>query len=460
MAQKPLLTDKGLLAESFGRRPYVVTLREEKEPGVNVTLDYMLGGQRRKRSLGFPVRNRAGSGWKWDGAALERARQAAQDRSAELRLDRARQDVQPVTLTVAEAFRLFSDPTKGGLPASSSLRFLYLRSVKVWEHWLGSDTPWNRIIRTHVEAAMKHFAGLKNERTGKGMIPTGLAYVAALQACHHWLERAGYEDLRDPTKTFDWKHWKSQLRPHRPRYTEDEAAALFRVRHDVDPRFALYLVLVDESASRGKAVRTLWRSMVDCPLEQPPTSEHAPHGWIVFPALKGQDPVLHFLTAFERRELEIAYAGYLRELEAEYQRTGRDYPLFPAVRKENLTDGRPVPLDATRAYRVVTPVGPAKWLAQAERVAKVPHVDGRLYHGFRRRASDYLLEATDLKTLTVAAGWKSERTPESIYVEKQRHPSRARAREAMERRRSAPEDGDSTVRRSVGTSKKSRNDAL
>lgn len=458
MAQKPKLTKKGLLAESFGKRPYRLTLREEKA-GANVILDYSLAGQRKKPTLGYPVRYPAGAGWKWDLPALERARKAADERQSELKLDRLREEVKPQSLTVREAFRLFTDETKGGLPASASLRYAYLRSVGVWEHWLGADTPWNRILRTNVDAAMRHFAGIKNPRTGLGMIPAGLRYVEVLLACHHWLDKAGFEDLRDPTKAFDWKFWKDQRRPRRPRYTDDEAKALIRVRHDVDPRFALYLVLVDDSASRGKAVRTLWRSMVDCALDQPPTEDHAPHGWVVFPALKRQDPVLHFLTAFERRELDLAFNGYLSELEAEWQRTKRDYPLFPAVRKETLTDNRHVRLDATRAYRVVTPVGPAKWLAEAERVAKVPHVDGRLWHGFRRRASDYLMEATDLKTLTVAAGWKSERTPESIYVERTRHPSRARAREAMERRRSAPEDSAPIVRRDVGASKTGRNHA-
>ena len=42
---KPRLTDRGLLAESFGRRPHTVTLREEKEPGLFSTGPYILLGQ-------------------------------------------------------------------------------------------------------------------------------------------------------------------------------------------------------------------------------------------------------------------------------------------------------------------------------------------------------------------------------------------------------------------------------
>lgn len=442
MARKPTLTKAGLLAESFGKRPHVVTLREERDPGSNVILDYTESGRRRKPGLGFPVRQRAGKGWRWDDAALEKARAAAEDRSAELRLDRARVDIKPQALTVGQAFRLFNDEKRGALPPSPSLRYAHLRAAEVWGHWLGTETPWNRIIRSDVTAAMRHFAEQRNPKSGLSMIPTGLRYVEVLRACFNWLdEKAGFEDLRDPSKGFDWRGWRKKHRPHRPRYTDDEAKALLKVRHDVDPRFALFLTLVDDSASRGKAVRTLWRSMLDGPLDQPPTDAHAPHGWVVFPALKGQDPVLHFLTAFERRELEIALSGYLRDLEAEWQRTRKDYPLFPAVRKESLAGGRAVRLEQARAYQNVSPNAPKYWLVEAEKAAGVTHIDGRLYHGFRRRASDYLLEATDLKTLTVAAGWSSERTPEQIYVEKHRHPSRARAREAMEDKRRDPKGG-------------------
>lgn len=436
-----------LLAEPHGHRPYTVTLREEKVPGTGVVLDYRQDGRRVKESLGFSVRRREGRRWVWDAAMLERAREKARDRSAGLRLDRLRVENEPVVLTVDEAFRAFNDEARGALPASRSLRRAHLRARGVWVHWLGADTPWNRILRSNVEALMKHYASKESPRTGRTMIPTGLRYVEVLRACHRWLEeKAGYDDLRDPTKGFDYAGWRKKHRPARPRYTDAEAAALLKVRHDVDPRFALYLALVDDSGARGKAIRSLWRSMVDCALEQPPTTDQAPYGWVLFQALKGQDPVLHFLTAFERREISVATDGYLSELEAAWEAHGTDYPLFPAVRQESLTEGRPVRTEQSRAYVPVGATGPRRWLLEAERAAEVEHVAGRGYHGFRRRASDYLLEATDLKTLTVAQGWSSQATPERIYIEKRRHPDRARARAAMEeKRREGPESPDQSV---------------
>lgn len=436
MPERPQLTSSGLLSEPYGDRPNTVRLREEREPGTNVVLDYSVGTSRRKESLGFAVRRKDRRRWAWDDDALERAREAAKDKSAELRLGRLRSDVEPETLTVGEAFKLYNDPERGNLPPSRSLRHAHIRAAKVWAHWLGKDTPWNRIKRNRVDACMKHYANKTSERTGETMIPTGLRYVEVLRACHNWLEeRAGYDDLRDPTKGFRWTEWRKKHRPRRPRYTDDQAARLLGVRHRVDPRFALFLAVLDDSGARGKAIRSLWRSMVDPPLDQPPATEQAPYGWLIFPALKGQDPVLHYLTAFQRRELELAFDGYLSELEARYQEDGTDYPLFPAVRAESLTDGRPVRPSQSRAYQAVTRTGPGRWLREAERVAEVAHVTGRGYHGFRRRVADYLYAETDLKTLTTAGGWSSQRTPEQIYVEQVRHAERARAREAHERKR-------------------------
>ena len=443
---KPRLTAKGLLSEAYGEHGCTVRLREEKEPGTNVILDYTTS-RRRKESLGFPVRARERRRWAWDHRALERAREAAKDRSAELRLDRVRDAARPQTITVSEAFRLFNDPDRGALPPSPSLRRAHLRAEVVWAKALGADTPWNRIQRADVERLMRKYAERVSPVTGRGMIPTGLRYVEVLRACHRWLESLeGFEDLRDPTKGFAFARWRRKHTPRRPRYSDDEATALLKVRHDVDPRFALFLALEDDSGARGKAVRGLWRSMVDAPLDQAPDPEQAPHGWLVFPALKGQAVVLHFLTAFERRELEVAFAGYLRELEARWREDRVDYPLFPAVRRESLTGGRPVRVEQSRAYRPVTANAPKDWLLEAERAAKVEHVDGRAYHGFRRRAADYLHEATDLKALTVAGGWSSQRTPELIYLDKARHADRARARDAMDaKRRPAPESGPETV---------------
>lgn len=429
MARKPQLTESGLLAESFGRRPYVVTLREEKEPGANVILDYTLDGKRKKPTLRYPVRRSSGKRWVWDDAALERAREAAEDRSAELRLHRLRADVlEPQVLTFGQAVALYSDPKTGGVPTRPKTRQYYLKHLRTWTRVLGHDKPWNQIKPATVLAHVR-------EMEHGGHVPGVMNEGRVLRALVHWLRGpASIEGLKDPMAGFPWKRLGDSHTPHRPRYSPEELAAIVKVRHDVDPRFALFLALVDDSGARSKAVRVLWRSMVDRQLEQPPTAEEAPHGWLIFPALKGQRPVLHLLTAFERRELQAAFDGYLAKLEAAWLEDHSDYPLFPGAR---LRDKRDCVIDPNqgRAYQPADATLFADFLRDAETLAGVPHVRGRGFHGARRAVADQLMGPLGLDGLTVAMGWSTRSTPEQIYIDRRRMPDRVKAREAMEDKR-------------------------
>lgn len=439
MARKPQLTAAGLLAESFGRRPYVVTLREEKEPGSNVILDYTRAGKRRKTTLAYPVRRQSGRRWIWDDAALERAREAAEDRSAELRLDRTRADVlETEVLTFGKAVALYTDPKTGGLPPSVKTQNGYIRHLKTWTRVLGYDTPWNRITPARVLARTR-------ELEQAGRIPGALNEARVLRVLHRWLSGpARLTGLLDPVQGFPWKRLNQAHQPARPRFTAAQLAAIVKVRHDVDPRFALYMAMVDDSGARSKALRILMRTAIDRPLEDPPTAEDAPYGWALFPALKGQRATLHLLTAFERRELEIAFTGYLRELEAAYQ-AGElaDYPLFPGARLRDKAE-KVVGLRQGGSLRCADATVITEWLRDAEALAKVEHVRGRGYHGIRRSVSDLLLEELGLDGLTVAMGWSTRNTPEQIYVDRRRMPDRVRAREAMERKRGRPAPAEPT----------------
>jgi integrase len=429
MARKPQLTDRGLLAESFGRRPFVVTLREEKEPGSNVILDYTLDGKRKKPTIGYAVRTASGKRWIWNDAALERAREAAEDRSAELRLHRLRADVlDTATLTFGQAVALYTNQKTGGVPTRPQTRQYYLKHLRTWTRLFGHDTPWNQIKPAAVLAHVR-------EMEHGGHVPGVMNEARVLRACVRWLRGpAGIEALKDPMVGFPWKRLRDAHTPHRPRYTPEQLAAIVKVRHDVDPRFALFLALVDDSGARSKAVRMLWRSMVDMQLDQPPTAHEAPNGWLVFPALKGQRAVLHLLTAFERRELGAAFDGYLSKLEAAWLEERSDYPLFPGARLRDKKDGVIDP-NQGRAYQAADPTLFADFLKDAEALAGVAHVRGRGFHGARRAVSDHLMGALGLDGLTTAMGWSSRTTPEQIYVDRRRMPDRVAAREAMEEKR-------------------------
>jgi integrase len=407
-----------------------VTLREEREPGSNVLLDYTVaGGARRKPTLGFPVRRQIGRRWEWDDDALERARDAADDRSASLRLARMREEVlTSATLTFAAAVDLFTDPVNGALPKDERTARGYVRNLTRWMVAFGADTPWNRITPAMVQARVR-------ERVRAGQVPQALNEARVLRILTRWLRGpARIRGLDDPMEGFPWKKLGESHTPKRPRYTRDDLAAIVKVRREVDPRFALYLALMDDSGARSKAVRIVMRSAVDFPLDRPPSPDDAPHGWILFPALKGQKAPLHLLTAFERRELDIAFAGYLKDLEARWQAERVDYPLFPGAR---LADKKlqVIGIEQGGALRRADATVVSDWLRDAEKLADVPHVRGRGYHGIRRTVSDLLYEELGMDGLTTALGWSTRATPEQIYVDHRRMPDRVKAREAMERKR-------------------------
>lgn len=430
MAQKPQLTKTGLLAESFGKRPYVVTLREEKEPGANVILDYTPhGSPRRKPSLGYPVRTAHRGGWKWDAAALERARERAADKSAELRLNKMRAEVlEPEIVTFGQAVALYTDPKQGGLPRHPTTEAHYRRHLRTWTGIFGADTPWGQL---RPAAVIRRAQDLEED----GQVPRALAEGRVLRVLVRWLRGpAQVEGLKDLMAGFPWKRLTDKHQPRQPRYTREQLAGIVKVRHDVDPRFALYFSLMDDSGARSKAIRILTRSMVDAPLDLPPTPEEAPFGWILFPALKGQRNPLHLLTAFERRELELALTGYLKELESLWLQERTDYPLFPGVRLRD-RKGLVVDVGQPRAYQHVGATAFYRWLHDAEEKAGVPRREGLGFHGVRRTVADLLYEEMGIDGVTTAMAWSSRATPEKIYVDRRRMPDRVRAREAMERKR-------------------------
>lgn len=436
---KPRVSKQGLLAESFGRRPNTVALREEATPGSNVVLDFSRGGKRRKESLGYPVRS-GKRGWDWE--ALQRARDAAEDRVAELRLGQLRKDVADEQVTVGSAMALYHDPERGGVRGAASTIHRHKFARRKWEEWLGADTPWNAVMPADVE-------GLIRKYLDKEMAPTARELLKNLRACYNWLRRKrGLKHLVDPTESLSMAEVMEGHEPNRPRYTPEEARRLVAVRDEVDPRFSLLLALMDDSGARREALRRMTRACVNPPLTFDP-GERAPHGWVVLPNLKGQQPGPTFLTAFQRREIDRALTGYLSELERIYQETGRDYPLFPAARVRDTADGVVRPFARqdeqmrwrpaqSKAYEPVSPARTREWLIEAEQKAGVEHVPGRGWHGIRRAVADYLEEATDLATLTTALGWSSQSVPESIYLEKGKLEKRGRAREAMERKRAQP----------------------
>lgn len=433
-------TDKGLWSIETGERPFTVRVREDKTRGSNVVLDYREpSGKRRvlKVRPAFSVRDERG---RIDDELARLAEDAGKRKSAELRLGVLEQDAEPERMTLGRAFALYMDPVKGGMQASAQRQGAYRRSRDAWAEWLsqggglGEHTPWNRITPADVE-------GLAFALKAKRMVPTARERVSCLSAVYNWLKKkARIRALEDPTEGFDWKRLEQGYRARQHRYTRPQLEALLRVRYQVDPRFALALALTSRSVTRGGEVRTLWRSEVDWPLALPPTREQAPYGWVWFRGVKGQDPRAWPLTRFQREELFAAMVGYdapetgewrtgyLRGLELRWLAEGVDYPLFPGRRLRSAVKRT----DLASSYRYVSSPQLRDWLAQAETLAGLPHVEYLSMHGIRRAISDFLEEEVGLGVLTAAGGWMNQATPERVYLDRKRYAKLDRARRALE----------------------------
>lgn len=420
-----------LWSEQVGEHGHIVRAKERKR-GQPVVLIYRdADGEHRPHATGVRVRDERG---KLDPQAIRAVLDQAKDKSAMLRLERLRGDApEPTRLTVGDAFALYHDEERGGLPKSKPSRIAHKNARAFWEG-VGAQkdrTPWNLLTPSDVKSAIERYV------TETGKVQTADKRVRILHTVYNWLaEDKLIDGLKDPTKGFKYKKLWAGYEEKTPRFTLEESRLLIKVRHEVDARFALMLVLDDDSGARSAALRRAMRSMLDEALSQPPTAKQAPFGWLNLPGMKGQNRALTFLTLRQRLELVRAMwkrwngvrwvAGFLSELERQYQETGEDYPLIPG--------GRMPKSGVMKTRRPVSDNTPINWLHEAEEAAGIEPVTGRAWHGVRRGWADAVYEATDLDTLTDAGAWLDRDTPAEIYLSKQRMGRLSKAREAMEGR--------------------------
>jgi hypothetical protein len=470
------LTEAGLWALSHGDAPHVVTLRENREPGAPLVWDY---AGHRARSVGerIVVRRPDGrGGWEWDLEAVARAERKAHERhheralrlsptdafaagvraavedfgawlrphlleprAGEVRqqLDRLAQRIAalprpkaPGELTIEEGFALYHDPEKGGLPKSRSARTHHAIARNVWSAALrdasGNSMPWNSVTPADIEAVATRF-----KESGK--VNSGDRAVRCLTAVHNWLrKKRRMRQLENPAEGFDTKAYWEGYEVTRERYSKEELRKLIAVRDQVDPRYALLVVLIRFRGDRKGAYLDTMRSAFMGRLAKEPSKADAPHGWLKLPAMKGGRPPLIFLTARQRAEIDKALAGPLRELEARYQATGKDYPLFPRVRLRGPALARPFNPDAAGAYEPLGAEGMDKLLREAEKQAGVVHRRWRGWHAFRRVASHAIAERVGKEATSDALGWVGTEMLDTTYMEDERHVAAAKTREAME----------------------------
>ena len=441
MARRRNTTKAGRFSYSSGRYGAKVRIYEPREGG-ELRFDYVdEAGVRQRPGAGIVVRKSPSAPIDLE---LEKAAiKAADDIEARLRLGQLRVATEPAQLTLERAFDLYFDPLRRALPASYEARkhlegtrhdvLAEARRLYAEQHPAG--IPWNVFKPGDLW-------GMLLRIRDDGRVETASKRLRNVRTLYRWLrDKMGYDDLKDPTRGLEERKLREGYEPKQPRYTEGDLPRLIAVSFGVDPRLRLYLALADDSGARNKALRIAMRSMLDQPLDLPPTREQAPLGWLKLPALKGQGHALTFLTL--RQRLELARAmwkrneggvwvdGYLAALERRYHEEGIDYPLFPGgqIGSRGVVDPtRP------RAYRFASYNGFGTWLREAERRAEIPHQDRRAFHGIRRAWSDYTHNETDLATLAAAGAWQREETPQAHYLSKAKYGKLANSREAQERK--------------------------
>jgi hypothetical protein len=341
---------------------------------------------------------------------------ACKDRQKDLEeLVGTRRSAEPDYLTIGGGFRLFFDPKRAALPPSPQARKHHTGSRAFWELELGKDSPWDATKPADVKGALRRLVD-------KGQVATALKRLANLRTVYRWLrDDMAMDLLRDPTRGIKSKEYTQGYTPRRPRYTPEEVGKMVTAAPQLGARFNLFATLLFQAGPRGGQVREAMRSGLNCPLEPPPPAGFAPHGWLMLPGVKHQLPMLIALTARARAALDAALAGYLAPWEAENQETGADYPLIPGGR-----------VDRGLIREPISDKGLRKAWPKLEKLAGVPTLSRRVFHGGRRSWVDQMVEAIGTDAASAAGGWSDSDMVTDVYASPRQYGLIERARKAQE----------------------------
>lgn len=158
-----------------------------------------------------------------------------------------------------------------------------------------------------------------------------------------------------------------------PAYSPEEAGAIYRAAPDGEPRIWLAIELALE-LRLGQVIRIM-RSDLDL--------ERGDYGALVVRGRGKKLGTTIFLDQQMRAVIDrLMSRGYLQPLEAAFRdKRIKDYPLIPGGK---IGYG----LDPARRHKPLTRSGAQGMFLRVEASAKVQHLRGRLWYGFRRFAAD------------------------------------------------------------------------
>jgi hypothetical protein len=357
-------------------------------------------------------------------------------------------------LTLADGFRKLLHPKFGKFSDVTAKHVKYhvrprskiaITTLRAELDATGEPMPtWTTFRPAHARILWRALALTYKKRKTGGM-RAAEQIVDALYSAAAWLRQ---EEYIPPTACIAPPKWRKQLKEEwqeitgvvyvvqRPRHSRTEVRQIFDVLADpnakIDPRIRLAIELGAEL--RGGQVLRTKRSQLEIPSLTPDAYEtlymadlasSEPTGVLGRVAILGRPKKpgeVVIFTPEQRRAVDTALEGYLRDWEAQYQGNGVDYYLFPAGK---LVKGvsKVVPCS-----KVVNELGPLKWFRELEVVAGVTHMLGRGWYGLRRSGTDVAPDySSDARELNALGGWTDSETRETIYQDRQALPVRARA---------------------------------
>lgn len=364
-----------------------------------------------------PMCVRHAPGEKVDAVLVQQAEELCKRKHAEIRLQEPEAEPADDVVTLERAYAIYFNPRKKALPESREARSHHEGSRKFWLAELGSRTDFNTIKRSDVTAALLR---LKE----RGQVQTALKRLNNLRTMYNWLVDEEGLELSNPTAGYRKlrERIEAGYTPLRPRPTPTQMQSLRRELLSASWRLRLHFTLLIPSGVRAVQARTSMRSHLDAPLESPMPADMAPHGWILFGAVKGQRRHLTHLTAEQRAAIDAVIAGPLAKWEAEYV-AGHilDYPLIPGGEPTRL---RMQPISDTALRNELKAIFAA---------AKIPKVAGdrKGFHMARRAWAELVRSKLGFEVMKEAGGWHNEDTAK-IYVSPYDHSARDKVRRMME----------------------------
>lgn len=361
-------------------------------------------------------------------------------------------------LTIGEAEALITNPEKGRYPHDNQNRDEVIRALRLATAIWGADTPWSSIEEDDwTKLLRKRLEKLLADKR-QGVRATEIT-IARLITAAKWLRKKKHITREAAPWPDDWKkeiadHWKGVTGSLRdpesasPRHTLEEGRRILRASN-FDPRFELLMWLGMElrlgqvARARRTDLELTLGNWSDWETLTPEERERADYGtFTVYGAGKKGGTVVA-LTAGQRRHVDAALAGYLKDFEERFQLGAiTDYLLFPAgyvSGRVALTRGKESSLRLGKKIDLDTPVS-GSWLRKnfqvAEARAGIEHQRGRGAYGLRRQGVD----TGDGMKLTPAGlqalgGWKDTKIPQEIYRERGNRAGQLEARATRARLR-------------------------